>query len=605
MLSRTEREDPALIPIILVSHWPVPQQTEVLADTMSDLNLYRRLLGDSSDPIFCFDPDCRYLYANQAYADGIRRNLDEIIGLTVWDVFAKDEADTRSTLVNWVFDHGETKTHEMLVQGRNGERHYLTTVTPIFGDRGRVLCVLANSKDITERKLAELVLKASEEKYRALVETTGTGHLTLDKDGKVIDANAEYVRLTGYSELREILGRSVLEWTAEYEIERNNKAVGQCTRDGFIRNLIIDYVDRHGRTTPIEINATVIGEGDSVQLISLCRDITERKDQEAQLMALAATLRDREAHYRLLTENVLDVVWQQDRDSRFTYISPADERLRGYRSDEVIGHHAFELMTSDGIALATEIGQQLSASEPNGVQTRPATFEVQQHCKDGSLVWTEIHSMPEHDSTGAIAGFHGITRDITERKRVQDQVRQLAFYDPLTQLPNRRLLNDRLSQTMSVSKRSVSYAALLMLDLDNFKPLNDAHGHQAGDLLLVEVARRLTECVRETDTVARVGGDEFVVVLGELNADPKESARQAAEVAEKIRASLAAPYRLVLDGGSLAGAVVEYRCSASIGAVLFLNHEVSQEDLMKQADSAMYRAKEVGRNAVRFYGLPQ
>ena len=188
---------------------------------------------------------------------------------------------------------------------------------------------------------------------------------------------------------------------------------------------------------------------------------------------------------------------------------------------------------------------------------------------------------------------------------MEEELHQLASFDPLTQLPNRHTLGDRISQTMSTSKRSGNYGALMMLDLDNFKPLNDAHGHHAGDVLLVEVARRLTECVRETDTVARVGGDEFVVVLGELNADAKESARQAAEVAEKIRVNLATPYRVILTEGSLAGCAVEHLCSASIGVVLFLSHEASQADLLKWADSAMYQAKRAGRNAIRFYGLTQ
>ena len=180
---------------------------------------------------------------------------------------------------------------------------------------------------------------------------------------------------------------------------------------------------------------------------------------------------------------------------------------------------------------------------------------------------------------------------------------QLAFEDTLTRLPNRRLMNDRLNQAMAASYRSGRYGALMMLDLDNFKPLNDAHGHLAGDLLLNEVAQRLIECVRKTDTVARVGGDEFVVLLGELDAGEAESANQAADVAEKIRASLAVPYQLVLNEKGQATVQVQHRCSASIGVALFLNHETSQSDLLKCADSAMYRAKEAGRNAVRFYGL--
>ena len=143
----------------------------------------------------------------------------------------------------------------------------------------------------------------------------------------------------------------------------------------------------------------------------------------------------------------------------------------------------------------------------------------------------------------------GIMEDITERKHAEELIHNFAFFDALTQLPNRRLLNDRLSQTMLASKRSSHYGALMFLDLDNFKPLNDAHGHDAGDLLLVEVARRITQCVREVDTVARFGGDEFVIMLSDLDVDKTESIAQAAIVAEKIRSSLSEPYVLTLQRG--------------------------------------------------------
>jgi diguanylate cyclase (GGDEF)-like protein len=156
---------------------------------------------------------------------------------------------------------------------------------------------------------------------------------------------------------------------------------------------------------------------------------------------------------------------------------------------------------------------------------------------------------------------------------------------------------------MATSKRSDKYGALMMLDLDNFKPLNDTHGHVAGDLLLAEVARRLMECVRETDTVSRLGGDEFVVLLGVLDADKVESAKQAAEVAEKIRLSLKAPYQLTLCESGQDGTEIQHNCSVSIGVALFINHSASQADILKWADAAMYLAKKDGRNAVRFHGL--
>jgi diguanylate cyclase (GGDEF)-like protein/PAS domain S-box-containing protein len=198
-------------------------------------------------------------------------------------------------------------------------------------------------------------------------------------------------------------------------------------------------------------------------------------------------------------------------------------------------------------------------------------------------------------------GFVTIYIDITERKAMEEQVRHLAFYDALTNLPNRRLLDDRLSLTMAASKRSGCYGALMFLDLDNFKPLNDAHGHVVGDQLLVEVARRVKGCIRETDTVARFGGDEFVVMLNELSPDKALSIRQAEVIAEKIRNRLAEPYLLSVHREGQAATMVEHLCTVSIGVSLFINQEADQDDILKWADAAMYQAKDAGRNSIRFY----
>ena len=192
-----------------------------------------------------------------------------------------------------------------------------------------------------------------------------------------------------------------------------------------------------------------------------------------------------------------------------------------------------------------------------------------------------------------------ITRALRES---EIHIMQLAFYDALTGLPNRRLLADRLAQTFAASKRSGRDAAAMFLDLDNFKLLNDTHGHEVGDLLLIEVARRMAACVREMDTVARFGGDEFVVVLGELDADRERSVAQAGQVAEKIRSSLAEPYLLQhrLEDGNMA--TVEHHCSASIGVAVFKGQAAGQEEVLKQADAAMYQSKESGRNRIVFSG---
>ena len=195
--------------------------------------------------------------------------------------------------------------------------------------------------------------------------------------------------------------------------------------------------------------------------------------------------------------------------------------------------------------------------------------------------------------------------DIVQRKQMEEQVRDLAFYDVLTHLPNRRLLGDRLGQTLLASKRSAIYGALMFLDLDNFKALNDKHGHSAGDLLLVEVASRLKSCVREIDTVARFGGDEFVVLLGELALDPQDSKSQADVIAEKIRLVLAAPYLMSMAREGAEAVTLVHRCTASIGVTLLIHSEASQDDILMRADTAMYQAKEQGRDRVQWLAASQ
>jgi diguanylate cyclase (GGDEF)-like protein len=183
----------------------------------------------------------------------------------------------------------------------------------------------------------------------------------------------------------------------------------------------------------------------------------------------------------------------------------------------------------------------------------------------------------------------------------QKEIHDMAYHDALTRLPNRRLLNDRIAQAMAVSKRKACFGALMALDLDNFKPLNDAHGHDVGDLLLVEVSKRLTTCVRESDTVARFGGDEFVVVLSELSADKQQAMAQAQRVAEKLRLALADDYSLKVSKPGSPEVWINHYCTASIGVALFIQKDPDDLDLLKQADAAMYLAKGSGRNSIRFF----
>ncbi|MEY3884793.1 MAG: hypothetical protein RIS87_568, partial [Pseudomonadota bacterium] len=220
------------------------------------------------------------------------------------------------------------------------------------------------------------------------------------------------------------------------------------------------------------------------------------------------------------------------------------------------------------------------------------------------LASNEVKTVEVHISTVDYRGknlFFSIIHDITLRKKSDEIIRNLAFRDHLTQLPNRRLFNDRLTQIMTACNRSGQHAALIMLDLDNFKPLNDQHGHSVGDLMLMSVSDRLNDCVRKIDTVARLGGDEFVVMLNELDVDFLTAKMQATVVAEKVRAALSVPYIFNLADNGVAETTVEHLSTASIGVMLFNGSEYSQDQIIKCADVAMYEAKQNGRNQIRFY----
>lgn len=308
-----------------------------------------------------------------------------------------------------------------------------------------------------------------------------------------------------------------------------------------------------------------------------------------------------EEKYRFLADNISDVIWVLNLETmKWEYFSPSVQKLSGYTVAEEMARSMQQILTPESFALAqTRLNERMHTYLENESDNQIYTDELEQYRRDGSTVWVELSTRFSRDSAGQLI-LLGVSRDISERKQAEEKIRNLAFYDPLTQLPNRRLLLDRFGVTIAACRRSQRYSALMFIDLDNFKPLNDEHGHDVGDLLLIEVAHRITACVREMDTVSRFGGDEFVVMLHELSKERDVSARRASEIAEKIRHSLGKPYKMKIEreeGGS--PRVVEHRCTASVGVVLFDQHCSSSEDLLRMADNAMYQAKKGGRNQVR------
>ena len=303
-------------------------------------------------------------------------------------------------------------------------------------------------------------------------------------------------------------------------------------------------------------------------------------------------LRNSERRFRMLFENSPLCIHEISLDGRFLSMNRAGLDMLDMQNEEKIcGMHFLSAVSEQDAPRIQELFQ-------DALNGKVCHFEFTT-AGDRSLHFKSSF-IPIRGSTGQVVKLMGLTEDITKRKQAEQDIQQLAYYDPLTNLPNRRLLLDRLGQALSTSARSQHHGALMLIDLDHFKKLNDIHGHEVGDLLLIEVAQRITHCIREQDSAARLGGDEYVVMLEELSSSMQEAARQADMVAEKIRAALSRPYYLkrVLASGS--SGAIEHYCTSSIGVTLFGSGD-NIEELFRWTDAAMYQAKAAGRNVIRFF----
>jgi len=314
----------------------------------------------------------------------------------------------------------------------------------------------------------------------------------------------------------------------------------------------------------------------------------QQADMAQQLHAQKQALHHSERRFRDLFNHSPDPCWLIE-NGQFTDCNHAAVQVLGYERRADVLQHPSRLSPEfqpDGRPSFEKADEAMQRALREGV-TR---FEWAHRRADGSCFPVEV-TLARIELQGQPA-LYCVWRDISARKEAERQAWELAFFDPLTGLPNRRLLHDRLEQNMAASARSHKYRALLYLDLDHFKTLNDTQGHAMGDRLLVEMAHRLATCVREGDTVARMGGDEFVLLVQQLDEDLGIAITQAAAIAEKVLEQMALPCAL---NGNL------HQGSASVGVTLFVGHEISAQEVLQRADLAMYQAKSAGRNAVRFF----
>ena len=551
---------------------PLPAQPQIFEDVTAMQALFDVL----PIAIFVKDAGSRLQLMNKACEEQWGMRFSDLQGTDASLFFPPDqmvqflEKDQEVFAGGHLVEFEKTFWNATLKQNRIGH----TFKKPIYDADGKPLYLVCATIDITEGKAANRDLHLSEEKLRTMFEMSPLGMARNGMDGTFIEANDSFLNMLGYS-LDELNRLSYWDLTPEHYAEQEARQLDSLKIKARYGPYEKEYINNRGQRVPVRLNGVrITGSDDQKYIWSIVEDISDRKQIEADLRIAATAF---EAHVGIMVT---------DADNRILKVNRTFSEISGYSFEELKGQtpHILRSGRHDD-AFYAELWECIN-------RTGKWQGEIWDKRKNGEIFpkWLTITAIK--DEYGNTTHYVGTQSDITERKAAEEEINNLAFYDSLTSLPNRRLLLDRLRQAQASSSRSGKAGALLFIDLDNFKNLNDSLGHEMGDRLLQQVGQRLTACVREGDTVARIGGDEFVMVLEELSTDSIEAASQTESITEKILEVLGHPYLF---------ATTEFHCTASIGATLFNDHEQEIDELFKQADIAMYQAKKSGRNALRFF----
>ena len=470
--------------------------------------------------------------------------------------------------------HGESFDEEIQITSEEGPPKWVRTVgTAVRRANGEIVRIQGAIQDISAQKQAQQDTLRLAMRLTTTLASITEAFVTLDRQCCFTYLNQESERLLQKT-TAELLGLEV--W------QDFSPGLAQRLKEQLTRSLntnrrveLEDFFPTLGKW--LEVRAYPFAEGLAVYF----RDVTERRRSQEQLMLLETSvsrLNDIVA--------IAETGASNDQEPRIVFVNDAFEQHTGYSRAEVLGQTPRMLLELDpAIAKLRELAHNLQ-------QARQARTELMVRRKNGAMFWVELEVVSVQATAEDITHWVAVGRDITQRKTAEDMIRHLAFYDALTDLPNRQLLLDRLQQALAASARSGQHGALMFIDLDNFKILNDTLGHHMGDQLLQKVAQRLTRSVRKTDMVARLGGDEFVVMVDDLSTDPDAAAFKATALAEKVLNTLREPFQLTGH---------QHFATPSIGVTSFNGQQSDVGELLKQADLAMYQAKSLGRNTLCFF----
>lgn len=533
----------------------------------SDLSLaegyqfYKSLFDYHPDGVYVLDLQGCFIDCNQATSRISGYRKDELVGHPFAPLIAPDNLTD-------VMDHferliqGEPQNHELKFLHKSGHFIDLGIISMPIVINGQIVAVFGIGRDIGERKRAEAALRESEARTRLIIDTAHDAFVSIDVNNRIVDWNRQAEVMFGWSR-DEALGQDLSELIIPPALRQaHNHGIKRFLERGSSgmvgKRVELPALDRNNREFPTQVTVTSIWVNGTYVFNAFFHDITERKQAEE-------ALRQSEERLRTITDNIPALIGYADAEERYQFINKTYQEWFDMPLENIHGCPMCEVLDKEEYALAkSHIDKALAG--------KIATHER----KRGGMRDVQASYLPHFGEDENVNGFYILVNDITERKRMEARLLEMAQYDMLTGLPNRRLFYDRLELAMERAKRYQCLLGLIFLDMNRFKEINDTYGHGTGDEVLVCFAQRLKKCTRKMDTVARLAGDEFVVIVEDM-----KMPEAAVTVAEKIKAIMQQPLKLNED---------EIPVATSIGIAIFDGQE-SADSLIKRADRAMYQAK--------------
>ncbi len=541
---------------------------------------YRNMVQQMEDSYLETGLNGNFTFVNDAMHRALRYAKEELVGKSYRIIVTEEDAKAMYQDFHTVYRTGKPlKGLSYRLVRKDGTIEIAElSVSPRRDQEGQIIGFCAVGRDITKRIEMEQALRQSEDKYRTVLEGMAESYYEVDLAGNFTFFNSALHRGLGYSR-EEMLELNYKVYTPPKIVEKVFKAYHQVYSTGKpIRGFPMEQIRKDGTRLIVENSVFPLlnEKGEVVGFRGIGRDVTERIHMEE-------ALRQSEERYRTILAEIEEGYYEVDLAGNIKFVNRAACRQFGYSQEELIGTNYRAYVPKEDVKGVFKAWNKVyRTGQP--LQSYPFTTIR----KDGTQIFVENSVSPVRNKEGIVIGFRAVSRDVTQRKQFEQKLADMATHDPLTGLPNRSLLSDRLTMGLALTRRNGTRLSLLMLDLDKFKVINDTMGHAVGDQLLKSVAERLTEVTRKSDTVARVGGDEFVLVLPHI-ASPGD----ASKLAQRILDVFQEPF--IFDGHNL-------KITTSIGIAVYPDDGKEIEVLLKCADSAMYQAKEQGRDMYKFYG---